>query len=111
VRVIQKHGQAAVLRHYVPAGAVIGGGVLSLLSPVFAWASLLLATLATLYAGAIVAASLRLFANSKEWDLLPAMPIVFVSYHVGFGLGFCRGLVDFVLLRRAPATSAVRLTR
>jgi hypothetical protein len=31
--------------------------------------------------------------------------------HIGYGLGFGRGLVDFVLLRRGPRASATTLTR
>jgi hypothetical protein len=31
--------------------------------------------------------------------------------HIGYGLGFGRGLLDFVLLQRGPRDSASRLTR
>jgi hypothetical protein len=31
--------------------------------------------------------------------------------HVGYGLGFALGLIDFVLRRRAPSAVATRLTR
>jgi hypothetical protein len=31
--------------------------------------------------------------------------------HIGYGIGFGRGLIDFVLLKRGPRASATRLTR
>lgn len=111
VRVIQKHGQAAALRHLVPAGAVIAGSTLSMLAPFLPSAAVSLAALVFLYSFALVVASFRTCERTGHWSLLPAMPTVFVAYHVGYGLGFCRGMVDFKLLGRAPAASAARLTR
>jgi hypothetical protein len=42
---------------------------------------------------------------------LPALPLVFACYHFGYGIGFLRGLIGFVLLRRAPSAAFTRLTR
>ena len=111
VRVIRKHGQPAALRHLVPAAAVLMGLALLVASPFSDAATLTLLVLAVTYSVALLAASLVSCMASGEWDLLPTLPAVFVVYHAGYGLGFCRGLVDFVLLRRATPASATRLTR
>ena len=111
VRVIRKHGQPAALRHLVPAAALLLGLVLLVASPFSTGAALTLLVLAAVYGAALLTATLASCMASGEWDLLPTLPAVFVAYHAGYGLGFCRGLVDFVLLRRATPASATRLTR
>lgn len=111
VRVIRKHGQPAALRHLVPATAVLLGVALLVAAPFSGAAAIALLVLAGSYCALLLAASLASCAASGEWDLLPVLPAVFIAYHAGYGLGFCRGLVDFVLLRRATPASATRLTR
>ena len=52
-----------------------------------------------------------LTAARWEWHLLPRLPLVFVCYHVSYGLGFLRGMWDFIICRRRPGASYERLTR
>ncbi|MNY01893.1 hypothetical protein D3C86_1344410 [compost metagenome] len=42
---------------------------------------------------------------------LPLMPVVFAAFHLGYGYGFLRGAVDFVLLRKGGASAFTTLTR
>ena len=42
---------------------------------------------------------------------LPVMPVVFMTYHWGYGYGFVREVVDFILLRRGGSNSFTQLTR
>jgi succinoglycan biosynthesis protein ExoA len=111
VRVIQKHRIPASIRHLVPGGFV--GTLLSLffLSLFFFWARLPLVLLLCLYFVANLGASLITCCLPKNWVYLPVMPIVFAFYHFGYGWGFLRGLVDFILLRKSSRNYFGKLTR
>jgi hypothetical protein len=39
------------------------------------------------------------------------LPLVFCCFHLGYGYGFLRGIVDFVVFHNAPNKEFVRLTR
>jgi succinoglycan biosynthesis protein ExoA len=110
VRVIQKHGRPASLRHLVPVLFVLGATLGWI--PGLRWAPL-----AWVYAGgAAVYALLDLFFSARAaatagWDLLPILPAVFPVFHAGYGSGFTLGVVDFVLLRRRGRGSMSSLTR
>jgi len=108
--VIRKHQAPASFRHLVPGGFV---GCLCLLAvlgvfwfPAW-WAA---GGLATLYAVGALMISLATAASTR-WTLLPVMPVVVWCFHFGYGYGFLRGLLDLVLLRNAPDTPFVQLTR
>ncbi len=105
VRVIQKHGRPASLRHLVPVlftlGVVLGwsGGFIH---PVLGVAYGL--TLA-LYFLLSIGFSLRA-AVSAGWALFPLLPMIFLVYHLSWGSGFAWGLVKFGLLRRGARAAA-----
>src|SRR5216117_3962893 len=110
VLVIRKHQASASFRHLVP-GAFVGG--LCLLAAVgLFWSPALLGALglAVLYAAAAVTVSVVTAAQTK-WGLLPVLPVVVGCFHVGYGYGFLRGILDLVLLHNAPDTQFVQLTR
>ena len=112
VRVIQKHKVPASWRHLVP-GAFVGGLLalagLSLLSPL---AFGLFVGVLSLYALANLGASLLTCRARAAWKYLPVMPAIFAAYHVGYGYGFLRGLLDFGLLGKQGGRRAfTRLTR
>jgi hypothetical protein len=59
-----------------------------------------------------VALMLSLFVAARtQWILLPVLPIVVGCFHLGYGYGFLRGVLDLVLLNNAPGTQFVQLTR
>ena len=110
VRVIQKRKAAASPRQFVPGVFVF----LLLALPLacvwwrvagWAWVGLVVA-----YITSSVAVSLGIAAR-EGWRFLCTLPVVFVCYHVGYGVGTLRGIVDFILLKRAPAQSYSNLTR
>ncbi|MEW6301890.1 MAG: glycosyltransferase family 2 protein [Verrucomicrobiota bacterium] len=108
--VIRKHRLPASFRHVVP-GAFIG--CLCLLSVLgFFWfpAWFGVAGLAALYAAGALALALIIAAGTR-WVLFPVLPVVVWCFHFGYGYGFLRGIMDLVLLRNAPATPFVQLTR
>ena len=110
VRVIQKHKIPACIRHLVPAAFVLSlviSPLTSLISPLAAWTCL----------GSVGAYSVCNFtasfltARRAGWKSFPLLPLVFACYHLAYGLGFLRGIWDFVIVRRAPTHTYTKLTR
>jgi glycosyltransferase involved in cell wall biosynthesis len=110
VRVIQKHRLPASWRHLMPAVFVLSMLVLLAAGAVSAAARWTLVILSLAYIACALAASL-VTATRSEARYLPLLPLVFFLMHVGYGYGFLRGIVDFVVLRRAPAARMSALTR
>jgi len=92
VRVQRKHGVVAAWRHLVPSALVL---------------SLLMATVAAIGLGAIwplalvlIPYGLALFLGAVHaarrvpaWDVLPLLPIVFLTLHLSYGLGLLAALI------------------
>ena len=111
VATLKKHGQPASVRQLVPGAFVLSLLALlavSLLAPTLVWAPFLLFG-AYFSAGLLSAAGLC--RRHARWDLLPYLPPVFAAYHFGFGCGYVRGVIDFLILNRSPAAAMVLLTR
>ncbi|MBU6399641.1 MAG: glycosyltransferase family 2 protein [Verrucomicrobia bacterium] len=110
VLVIRKHRLPASIRHLVP-GLLVGAlgllAVVGLFWPPALWTA---GGLATLYAGLALGLSLTIAIRTRL-TLLPVLPLVIGCFHFGYGYGFLRGILDFVLLRNAPSAPFVRLTR
>jgi GT2 family glycosyltransferase len=110
VRVMQKHKLPASIRHVVPGGFVFA--LLTLPGLGLWWAPAWwgwLGLVGIYSAGNVLASALT--AARWGWHLLPRLPLVFVCYHLSYGLGFLRGVWDFVICGRRPAASYARLTR
>ncbi len=126
VRVIQKHKLPASIRHLVPGLFVFSliltaflsaigflGSLFSdnaILSFLLKANSLTFSSILSLYISFIATASV-LTVRRTTWKFLPILPTVFFCYHVGYGLGFLEGLLDFVIFKRKSATSKTALTR
>lgn len=111
VRVIQKHRIPASLRHLIPGGFVGTLIASALMCPVhtfFCWATL---GIVALYGVANLIASVWTCATRDKVKFIPIMPFVFAAYHFGYGYGFLRGCVDFLLLRRGARLAFGRLSR
>ena len=108
--ILQKHRLPASIRHIVPASFIVVLLVLSV-SSVFShtafWAWLFLLGL---YAVVNITASL-LTAASTRWNLFFLLPAVFAIFHVAYGWGFLRGVMDFIILGRKPVPAYTALTR
>jgi hypothetical protein len=111
VRVIQKHRLPASIRHLVPGGFVFGLLALALLALLWSPGRWLLAGVLAAYAAANLLATLHTCATTGTFRYLPVIPIVFASYHVGYGYGFLRGVIDFLLLRRGSGAAFTAITR
>ncbi len=106
VPVIRKHRLPASPRHLVPFGFVMLLGLLALAGLFWLPAWWALAGVVGLYA---------VMAWGNALAVAPRQPFgvawAYFCMHAGYGLGFGRGLLDFVLLRRAPGAAVTRLTR
>ena len=110
VLVIRKHGMPASWRHLVP-GAFVACLCLLLVAGLFWLPALWLAAgLAALYIFAVVSAAVFIAAR-VQWSLLPILPVVVSCFHLGYGYGFLRGILDFAILNNAPEAKFVQLTR
>jgi succinoglycan biosynthesis protein ExoA len=110
VRVMRTHRRAQ-LRHLVPgvcAFGLLGFAVASSVTPVARW---LLAGLLCLYVAVSVDAAFIACTRAAQWRPLWVLPLIFATYHAGYGCGFLRGLLDWGLRRRRPGAGVVRLTR
>ncbi|HJW11049.1 MAG TPA: glycosyltransferase family 2 protein, partial [Albitalea sp.] len=92
--VMKKHGQAASLRHLVPAVfvALLAGLALAALFGAPRWP---LVTLLAIYAVAVVAMTAGVAADGRlSVAALVRVPAVIVAYHVGYGIGSLFGWWD-----------------
>jgi len=111
VATLKKHGQPASLRQLVPGASILALFallVVGLFTPALLWALPFL--LGTYFSASIFSAA-GLCRQHGRWDLLPYLPPVFAAYHFGFGCGYLRGVIDFLILNRSPAAAMVLLTR
>jgi len=110
IPILLKYKLPSTARQLVPGSFVL---VLIALIPASLWSSTaawILAGLLGIYVGCSIVAS-TLTAIFNGWKLLPILPFVFVSFHIGYGLGFLRGVLDFCFLRRRPDQTFTALTR
>ena len=109
VPVIRKHQLPASPRHLVPFAFVAVLALLALLG--FPWtpAWWALAAVVGLYAAAGAVNAVAVSRGSLQQMLGVAWACG--CMHIAYGIGFGRGLFDFVLLKRGPRDSATRLTR
>jgi succinoglycan biosynthesis protein ExoA len=110
VKVIQKHKYPASWRHLVPAAILVAIMTNIALWPFFPRAIVFLAIMTIAYLGAIMIASFSL-AKLYGWELLPLFPLIFVCLHLAYGVGFLRGVIDFIIFRRQPSDRMKALTR
>lgn len=110
VRVIQKHKMPASVMYLVPGVFVFTLFFLAFASFFMPIARYGLVLTLSSYVCAISVASV-LTALRFGWSFLPLLPAVFACFHFSFGIGFLRGILDFLVLRRSPRPQFEALTR
>lgn len=110
VRVIQKHGRPASPRHLVPVLFTLGVA-LGWLAGFVHWSLWLIYVGAMMLYGLLSLIFSVRAAVTSGWDLLPLLPMVFLIYHVSYGIGFAWGILDFVVLHRGACRTMTALTR
>jgi cellulose synthase/poly-beta-1,6-N-acetylglucosamine synthase-like glycosyltransferase len=104
VRVMQKHRSQMRPRQFVPPVFVATLGASALAPPLFT-------AIAGTYSAAALAMSVYLAAKARRIDVLPYLPAAFAILHVGYGLGFLRGLYQFRDRWQDRAPRAPQFTR
>lgn len=97
VRVMQKHGKTASMRHLVPMFFVLAnifGAVLGIFfKPILAlWLLELI-----LYLSCDLVCSFKL--AKKQLGLMKYLPLIFPILHISYGLGFINGIIGFYILK------------
>ncbi|KAJ49428.1 glycosyltransferase involved in cell wall biosynthesis [Clostridium tetanomorphum] len=101
VRVMQKHGRTASIRHLVPAAFVVTNILGISLGIFFKWILYLWFIELALYAiGDIVSSSKLIKKNKKIWKYIF---FIFPILHISYGLGFLNGLMNFYILKSKKA--------
>ncbi|MCY6370498.1 glycosyltransferase family 2 protein [Clostridium ganghwense] len=97
VRVMQKHGKTASIRHLVPMAFVLtntlGIGLGLFFKPIL----ILWLIQFIMYLALDIAASVKLVKN--KFNLIKYIPFIFPILHISYGLGFINGLMAFYVLR------------
>jgi cellulose synthase/poly-beta-1,6-N-acetylglucosamine synthase-like glycosyltransferase len=96
IRVMQRHPESAMIRHFVPfafVSALAVTGLLGVLNPAGLW--LFLFVLAS-YLAVSLLFSIRICA-SHGWKHLPVLPVAFACLHFSYGLGTYSGLLSLLM--------------
>jgi glycosyltransferase involved in cell wall biosynthesis len=107
VPVIIKHRLPASPRHVLPFAFIATLAALVLLAPFSRWVAAAGAALALAYATVVLVSAAMM--RTREFFLSVALAMC--CMHFGYGLGFGRGLLDFVVRRRGAQEDMTRLTR
>ncbi|PWT81330.1 MAG: glycosyltransferase family 2 protein [Acidobacteria bacterium] len=111
VRVIQKHKLPASWRHLIPGSwlaILVCLAAFAFFTPEARW---LLSGYLSLYALGCLAAALLICKQQRQYKFIPVLPPVFAIYHIAYGYGFLRGILDFAVLRRGARESFKTVTR
>ena len=111
VPVIRKHRLPASPRHLAPFAFVSCLVVLAALALWSTLARMVLAGVLAVYALVALASATRLTRAPHRLRDTLGIAAAFVCMHLGYGLGFGRALVEWLLLQRPPGEAATRLTR
>jgi glycosyltransferase involved in cell wall biosynthesis len=111
VATLKKHKIPASVRQLVPGLFLAALLALLLLSFADGRAGAAACGLVGAYGAGCAVAAVQLCRASGRWDLFWRLPPIFAAFHFGFGYGYLRGLLDFLLLRRRPDARFARLTR
>ncbi|WP_446897560.1 glycosyltransferase family 2 protein [Clostridium sp. LBM24168] len=97
VRVMQKHGGVASIRHIVPAAFVVTNILGIILSLFYKWILYLWILEIILYLMGDVIFSLKLIKNNKRiWKYIF---FIFPILHISYGLGFISGIFNFYIVK------------
>jgi hypothetical protein len=111
VRVIQKHKVPASVRHLVPGGFVLVSILLAVMSLFSKAALVLFGVLMGLYLICNLTFTVLICARVGTWGMALVLPPIFCAYHFGYGYGFLRGVIDFLVLNGRINAAFRQLTR
>lgn len=98
VEVMRRHPRQMRLRQFVPptfVAVLLSSTILSVFEPLGWW---LLALTGGVYGLTSLACSVWT-ARDRNWWAFPLLPMAFATLHVGYGLGFLKGGMDYLIRR------------
>ncbi len=108
--VVRKVGGVLTVRQVIPATFILGLLVAGMLAPWYSSVSTALGVVVLSYVATVVGCSaFVMFKRRLRAALL--LPIVFPVLHVSYGLGFLKGMLNFLVLRRVPEAARIPITR
>jgi glycosyltransferase involved in cell wall biosynthesis len=110
VRILQKHKLPASIRHLVPSVficALLWLPLIALKIAIFWWIWLFLVSS---YMAGLLLATFMVSSGQSKANFL-CLPAVFICFHFGYGLGFLKGILDVMVLRRSASSRYLELTR
>jgi len=110
VWVIRKHRRPASLRQLVPAAFVLATLVSLCASIFFPVMRIGLIPVFVPYLIFISAGSV-ITAKRSNWRYLPVLPVIFATFHFGYGLGFLHGLMAQLLRKHKHSGAVTDLSR
>ena len=99
VRVMQKHRKVLAVRHVVPGISLCSLVFLLSTAAFFVPARIGLTIVLSSYLSVSLVATLHAVVRTRSWAHLPILPVVFACFHLAYGVGLLRGILNFVLLR------------
>jgi glycosyltransferase involved in cell wall biosynthesis len=108
IYVNQKHKRITSFRQVIPAlfvTGIVSGILLSLFIP---WFWRLLALVCGVY---LAAAAFFSALKSKKKEIFIRVIYAFLLLHLGYGIGYMKGIFDFLFLRRKPSSGQSVITR
>lgn len=100
MRLFRKHPDTFSWGSFAPAPFVLGLALGPLLFLGGTWASLLFVAPVALYLACVLTVSVSLAAWQRDLRLLPWLPLVFATVHIGAGVGILREFLRGLLPRR-----------
>jgi succinoglycan biosynthesis protein ExoA len=95
VRVLQKCPRQMRARHFVPGLFVVALLSSAVAVPFLHSAATVFVSLFCLYAISNVLASVAVTHNAGRYDVFPSVPLVFMTLHFAYGIGFLAGVFRF----------------
>jgi succinoglycan biosynthesis protein ExoA len=111
VRVLQKHHIPASPRHLAPGAFVITLLLLATFAPFFPVLKSWLWSLLAVYGLVSIGSSVAVCRRKNSVRLLPVMPLIFMTYHFGYGYGYVRGLINFLSAGHRTPANFSQITR
>lgn len=110
VRVLKKHQQLSSIRPFIPSSFVLFLVTFPLLALLWEPAIWTWIFMSGIYVCTNVISSLLVSAKT-DLKLFPLVSLVFACFHFGYGFGFLKGIVDFLVFNKVPSQAFTKVTR
>lgn len=104
VRVGQKHKQVTSVRQLVPFAFVMSLSVLSIASLFNKMFLMMLIAEICLYSMFLIVFSIKVSHKAKKMKNVFSLPIIFLTLHSSYGIGYMLGIWDFIILNKSKGS-------